>query len=840
MATTAVLRSAGERDRLAVAGGRYERRADVMQVVPELSRKDFENIRFGVLPHNAELEGMIADVYPPGSREAAEFFSHRKVVVREGNDGARIASVTSNVWEAVNTVQVVPLSLHERPVAGRGQRRVYELAQILTDPFLIQKFQLEPRVVSTAKTMAVVDANGSATYLQAAIRENRDFAKYEVTAGRYARSRKWAKDSINGQVTSKSLVPAHVECALIGEKLFLYGPGPESSRWSVFGPMWLGSEMRALYSVVLRAGPAQTCFAFGTEITVLDIDITDKGVVLSPSVELHAGPQCDLPHATSVHTASLLSAEGVLKVSSMRRSIEPVFVDGEQCACAVRVSRRHVLVNAHVIDSGAQVRVGEVLAKPQRLISRDLWLVEARNEFFEMEWSLRDAVKAEQVVVCYLKGNAVQCTAPMSVRNADESMLITSMTMDLQPGMSGGAVIALRDMSLLGVYSGVSSQLAVTGVFSQSHYVDLCTEEDESESSRARASGASGSVYTALKDRGLGRVLDRAVEVMEPIYKGTVHVGMGYHHKGQLRTTCDVRDTLVVGTARRGLEFSPAGDGLYAASTPNASPKFADGPMLVRKPQWGESVFVVGRDDAGPYVSKIVKVLHLGLGAKTFVIGNVTAGDSLPLAGGLVVAVSDASVVGQFRSGICTEVYGLATNCVGIPGDAGAGSTTWEEVRDKLKTLFPMLNPKDWPDSLIEECFTHSSAQGYTDTTRLFNVGNAPLAYVGDAIAKVRLGLSMRSAGVAKQRWEKFFQGLQTDSKCALVAEEFGLADMIVVGNGVSLARGCKAHSTVLEALVAVVYLQETTSVLEEFLCALGLVPREYSSGDLVTVVSGS
>lgn len=208
--------------RLEIAGGRVVQRDGFDEVIPNLSRADMAKLQFGQLPHEPGMEGLMADLFPVGDKRAVEFMKNRKIVRRVMPGGQEIVSVTSNVWEAVLEPEKYRYDTY-RQIAGKGQRRLYELAQVLTDSYLLDKFALTSKQMSTVRTMAVVDAGGAASYLQGVIRDNPDFIKYEISAGKYSRSKKWAKDSIELAAVDLSLIPAHIECAMIGQKVFCTG-----------------------------------------------------------------------------------------------------------------------------------------------------------------------------------------------------------------------------------------------------------------------------------------------------------------------------------------------------------------------------------------------------------------------------------------------------------------------------------------------------------------------------------------------------------------------------------------------------------------------------------------
>lgn len=567
----------------------------------------------------------------------------------------------------------------------------------------------------------------------------------------------------------------------------------------------------------------------------MDLDVMNRGTVLSPTYELHMGPQESLPVASSVAADQILSSDGRAKLLSMRRSMEPVFVDGEQVACAVRIAGSRVLINSHVVNSDAVVEVRSALVYPQRMVSKDLWIAKTSEVVHQMDWTLRSPVVGESVVICYLRGDKLQYTAPVSVRSTDGSVIVLSLTSDMRSGMSGAAVVAVHDMALLGVYSGAGAQQAVAAAFTPEHYTDLCTADAASEVSRSEAgSEIDDSLYRTMRSRGLGKLVDSAIESMAPIYDGMVHVGMGYQIGAEFRTTCDMAEPLTVGIDRKNVVFSEPVSGVFSYQGSSVVAGTA-GPSVYRAVQYGEKVFVVGRDDQGPYISRSSTVRHIGVASKSFFLAQMSDVGHLPLCGGLVVSQVDGAVVGQFQSVSSSMAMGEAVKCVSIHPALSQSPVvdTSDTVVDWLSRTFPMINPAAWPARLVEEVFTHSSCGGYSDG-RFFNTGNLPLAYIGDAVAKVLIGTSLRDYGVPHARWQEYIQAYQTDSHMARSCEDLGLNKWLRVGGGLIVQPGSKVNASLLEALIGAVYMQENTASVLSFCHAVDVLAHGYviDSGD--------
>jgi hypothetical protein len=398
-----------------------------------------------------------------------------------------------------------------------------------------------------------------------------------------------------------------------------------------------------------------------------------------------------------------------------------------------------------------------------------------------------------------------------------------SKASDLRQGMSGGAIVALSDFSLLGLYDGVGATAALGLVFSQESFTDVCTMDRVTVADREEAMEGEGSLYSRMKEKGLAKYLQAATSSIRPLYCGPEHVGMAYAAGDRLITTCDP-DIGPLSVGRTGVPrvYEDMGKGQYYTVE-----HVGRGPSIVRKPNYGEEVFILGKDEEGPYFSsRRSRVIHVGLSAKTFAISDVSQDGALPFTGGLVVAVTDAAVLGQYVRQTATEMFGDHGYCLGLRSAVALRTANLEPDSVVLEKLFPMLHPSVWDPHLLEEVFTHSSVQHYSDLSP-FNSGMLPLAYIGNAALKVAVGIHLREMGVPTSRWQVGIQARMSNLALASRAEEIGLSSMIKTGAGVTLAAGGRAHADVLEALAGAVYLCETSETFTEFVKFLDMLTIE-------------
>jgi len=338
--------------------------------------------------------------------------------------------------------------------------------------------------------------------------------------------------------------------------------------------------------------------------------------------------------------------------------------------------------------------------------------------------------------------------------------------------------------------------------------------------SHAETMDDEGTVYYKMKRKGLGKMLDAAIESMEPLFAGPSHVGMGFKRGSRLITACDAQVLpLSVGVNKDGVVFDPGAAGMFEAHLPTRHP----GPMVIRQPNHGERVFVLGRDEEGPYYDgRGARVVQIGVSAKSFMIDSITGKASLPLAGGLVLARADGAVIGVFSRVTSNPHLGEVGYCLGLRGLAAMEVETTEPLDVSLVRMFPMLHPGTWPAALLEEVVTHSSVQEYQSGAS-FNAGFKPLAYVGDSVLKLVMGEQLRRSGVPHAQWQKFIQAAQSNAALAAAADRTGLSSVIRLGGGLTTA-GVDVKAGVVEALVGAAYMRETHETVKQLCSVFGVM----------------
>jgi hypothetical protein len=706
---------------------------------------------------------------------------------------------------------------HDQPKVKK-----FEVAQLLTDLTLTTLFSIDKAMLARMRNLAIVDTRKAAEKMQDYVRTFEGYERAEVEPGRYLRSWKWARDSVKQHAGRFPILSVAYDALLIGDKLFLYGT-EDKLGWYVCGPVSCAALVQAVHRMVAAAGCPSTVFALGMELTLLDIDVFDGVDIVSPLRECHAGNHRDLPVGSSLLTASSLSTAGRAALEAVATALLTVWENGEAVATAVRVGPRYVVLNSHVLEEHPKLNVDGQSVSPVRMLARDLWLARTEEVSFD-GWLVRDPRPGEQVVLCYKRFNTMQYSDPVELLTSDGDVLTFQRDACMVPGVSGAAVVALRDFALLGVYDGVGLQKAVGSAFTPAMFVDVCAEEERHNNGHESAADGETTVYGKLKRRGLAKALDAVSASLVPLYNGPFHVGVAVAAGGYLRTTCDPDlAPLSPGKGETPLVFERVGP-LFEAPFPGGS---GLGPAHWRRPNYGERVFVVGVDDEGPYYSHTAaRVVHVGVSAKFFQVVGLDEDRALPLVGGLVVAESDAAVLGHYAGARFSAAHGQVGQCEAYQ-TAPLVQGVPIAAEEALMEVFPFLRPKSWAAGLAEECLVHSSAQAYPDG-RAFNSGFTPLAGIGDAalatVAKVR----MREQQVPTALWQSYLKEDQSNAAMVRKSESLGLVRLLRAGVGFDLKAGSKVAADLLEAVAGGVYLSEASSVFETFAEAIGALRVRY------------
>jgi hypothetical protein len=798
--------------RLDVAGTNVLVNGKYREHVARISRSDFGMMMFGTMPaYEGDLSGIVPDYVDVRSPVWSEFMATRKVV-REPMDNGRGSYSVLPDYDLEEKAQYIKRSRKEK---------LYTMAQVFSDTFVKDKYRLSPKVISSVKTMAVSKPDEAARMLEKAMQELSGDQEVVVVAGPYSRSKTRAKHtvrSIAGKYPSRS---AAVEAEVIGRKLLMFGPDGRDT-WFVSGPINFSDEVSDVYRMVCGVGTSEPMFLLGMELTILGIDIYNGKVYECPAIEGHVGDGTStFPSESSIETTEMLSVDARRDFMMMEDKVLPVTTSlGSVVGSSVRITARHVLVSEHVVQAVDDAVVAGSPVAVLRAIGRDILV--ARLDGAQVAWPHRRPSVGEMAVICYNTGNSVQYTSPMRVESADGVNILVTRSEDVIKSMSGGALVALSDRALLGVHYGATLRHNLCSQFGQEQYTDMCDTDAISQSSHSEADASAGdNEYDKFKKRGLSRVVDSVLGSLLPVYEGPLHLGMAVQTGDSIVTTVPVDKAVTrLGDKKIPVVYDPTGiPRQFAAkySYPGTAV-----PMVFRNPEYYESVVVAGMDSEGPYFSEKVVVKSIGVSYSSFSISAMSVSD-MPLVGGIVMAVADAAVLGQFVGTSSSIAAGESGFCVPLKL---ARTTYREDPSAALATMFPFLNCTVWPKELVEEVFAHSSVQSYTSGSRV-NSGNLPLTAIGESAAKAALYSSLRMALVPYPLWQAELFKLQSKAMLAQLSWQHGYAKLLRFGKGASSPASGRAYSDLTEALLGAAYLQETPDNFIRLCEYLGVVPPE-------------
>jgi len=787
-----------------IINGRYR------EHVARISQKDFSSLMFGSIPAvEGRLEGLVPSYVDTNTPQWAEFMATRKVVRRENPDGTGEYSIAPNV----------ELDEGSSAIPKVNKPRMYTLANIFSDSHIADKYGLSAKVMNAAKTMAISQPDEAARALQGAMRQLAQDERIRVVAGPYSRSRQQCKFTVRNIAGKYAAVSASIHANVSGRKIMLFGPEGEKD-WMVCGPLHHVDEVYDVYRMVWHVGTSDPMFLLGLELTVLDIDIHNGKFFECPTIEGHAGGEdFSLPANSSFETMERLGAAERATLASMVDRILPVHDEfARVVASSVRVTAKHVLQSEHVMQAHPNSTVGGMQVVPIRSLGRDLWV--SRLDGPSVAWRLRAPVIGEEAVICYSVGHEVQVSSPMRVESADGYNILLSRVADVVPGMSGGALIGLHDFALLGIHNGSTLRHNLCSQFGQQQYTDLCDADIASQACCDEASATnSDNLYDRYKRKGLASVVDHVIMSSVPLYSGDKHVAMSVHNSGAVYTTFDVGKASVrVGEGRLASVFEPAP--VYGQFKASVSLPSAKSPLVYRNPEYYEKVVLVGRDALGPYFSDEMTVVDIGVSHRSFSLSHMQREPDLPLIGAVVIALSDAAVLGQFYRRTINVGTGDVYLCLPLRPEF---NIRVEDPVEVLQSAFPFLHVATWQEGVVEEVISHPSRQLY-ESGRVFNSGNLPLARIGSLTAQAQLGLKMREAAVPYSRWNSETMTIQSNAAFAEVAWKWGIAKLVRTAPGVVLSATSAAYADVVTALVGAVYINENSEVFEKFCQTLGVV----------------
>lgn len=683
---------------------------------PVLSGGASEALRWAAMqPHDVLLRTMLDEIGTEEWRRA--YMAHNKLVVDSVTGVSTVVSRIPNVTVApfvqgdkAGAQEALKLAGGLRRNLGGEKKkkeeprvRRYMLLQLLEDVDLQISLGLRPKFVELVCRQAAVDVGVACSLMQKALKDNQVDAV--VQPGGYSKSLKHARASILQAQEGTRGTPVSLDIVVTGEKALCQGGRQVNGvfDWLVSGPLWRTHEVVAIArlasvkgSVVVNQLLEGAMLVCGIELIQQTVDGLPIGSVVACSGPLMAG--CS-------------GSDGNLLAQCVRDAatrVLPVVRGGCVIGNSVQMSSVSSLVNAHVFesdgggsDSSGPLRLGTgasgVLASLVQSVGYDLWLT-SHSELGAVHepWLRRAAQVSEYGRLVYSGLKGVEFSELVKVLYAESGSLITSRVQQARGGMSGAAFVAERDGALLGVFHGYTYDKCVFSVLVGD--VGLESDAEVVRQSVVATNSHSDELYESLRDRGLVGVVNVVAAVMEPVYAQTGAVVEQVANAvalsvGSVYTTVNPDVWSLQDASGKSYAFQVNGVDRYVAQD-NAPVGVSVG--LVRKPIVGEQVTVMGKDGDGPYFSQVLRVGRVERGGERFWLDGLPSG-SFVFAGGVVLALADAAVLGQF---VMKEGGAEMSRCVVVADPQGMGTETPSVVA--VQTVFPMLHPAAWDVAALD------------------------------------------------------------------------------------------------------------------------------------------
>lgn len=622
------------------------------------------------------------------------FHDTMEIVHFDNGKGGLYSTVTSNIESLLET----PSTVKELRTKGRkvrfaeGNKATYQLEAVLLDEGIQKKFHLSKVMLARARSLAVEDAVEASKVLQKHIRTFADYQFASVLPGNYGYTWKTARESLKHYASKFPMVSMNTEALFCGDRIFIYSE-KKGERWRVSGSERVAWLVRLVHRIVSATSPEEANFYLNKELTLLDICIVVDLNALSPNIKHHAFSHLDLSEGKALIRMSSLPTSLRIKLMTLcQKNLALVDVDDTPCATAVRVSNRHFVTCEHVLQEGSRMSVDGVSTSERYSLADDL-IVARVNGLYE-PWHLREPKLSEMVLICYKRFGEVECVGPFSICDYSASSLNFSKTEELKPGMSGGAIVAVSDLALLGIHSGVSDYSGLGLRYS----VDLSARMWSSDDALSEVDTVHMNTQEPLalmRARGLNSNCRLCAASLNPVVREGELVGNALSVKMGL---C-VAPRLVKGE----LLALPAQEvGCHSTDVCGINYFEAPGidsavPQAFRKPIHGEHVLLMGKGVHGqPYVTNTDVKVTQTYDSFNFQVSGVDYRNSELLLGCAVLAVKDGAVLGVVISpNVDSEesVTRTTAECTFVSGEI---DDDYIRPMNNLAKIFPNLNTASW------------------------------------------------------------------------------------------------------------------------------------------------
>lgn len=751
---------------------------------PRVSRKDYRVIVAAQEGYDdTVLVQLLSRLCRPGSEAWKNFMATRGGKRREIQNAKGEYDVSR-----LNVVRYVPPWERRKLAAAEkdGKVKKYTLAQLFSDTYVRDKYDIPVKVMASISNLALTSPADAAATAQDCMmqRSKGSGVKIKVTAGAYASGVQAAARDIHMMAAVKPNVQIGNPAMVVGEWLYLDGQDTQYT-WKVKGPLTHASSVVDIHRIAMTSGAHETMHCFGVETAKLRIEIIlDSGEVVSSTVLGHVGDPGDLRYLQDCGLVEVLKPDLQDKFHKLKTNVMSLCESGSHRATALQLNDKALVVNQHVLETVTAAQVNGKVLGARQVLGGDLWAFGSNAEY--CPWSFREPVVGELACIMYHNGMTPNLSPAFPVVGNDGLHLLSERVEGVVPGMSGGAVVALSDFSLLGVHCGETvSRLKATRI-TETVFQDMCDFVTETSVGADSEEEQADSITQMLKSRGLARRVREVVSSMVSVYSGMDHVATAVKVRGELFSPLPGARQLVYGDGTRvEAEFVKKEQSLVSAAYDDKLKSLS----RERLPQVGEAVVFLGLDKRGPITTNELKVTHVGPFSRNF--STTLPDDSgFSLIGAVALALHDGAVLGV---AVSRSLVGGGMFSVTLPqADVGRRSVT-----DVLEKTFPLMEAGIWDAEPISNVFDQSG----DDRTLL------GLAEIGQMHVRLQVVRELSERSVPHSRWGAIQTEVLEDKGLAKVFSDFGLEEHVRLSDGdLSVGLSPERSATTMLALLAVAF----------------------------------
>lgn len=631
------------------------------------------------------------------------FKDSMEVVRFEDGKGGVYSTVTSkleNLLDGQGSVATVDTRSGERKVRfAEGRKASYQLEAVLLDEGIQRKFHISRQMLARARAIAVDDAVEAASMLQKHVRTFADFNMATVSPGNYGYTWKTARESLKHYASKFPMVSVNTEALFCGDRIFIYSENKDE-RWRVSGSERVAWLVRLVHRIVSATSPEEANFYLNKELSLLDICVVVDLDALSPNLKHHASSHLDLSEGKTLNQISSLTTNMRMKLAALcSKNLALVDIDRTPCATAVRVSNRHSVTCEHVLLEGSSMSINGASANERYSLAEDLIVARVNGQY--EPWHLREPRRDESVIVCYRRFDEIQCAGPFTICDFSAFTINFTNSEQLKPGMSGGALIALSDLALLGIHSGASAYSGLGLRYS----VDLSARMWSFDDTLSEVDTVHINTYEPLalmRTRGLNSNCRLCAASLNAVVSEGRHVGNALNVKMGLCAA----PKLIHGV----LQALPSVKvGLSSSDTCGIDYFEAAGidtvvPQAFRRPIFGEHVLLMGKSLSGqPYVTNTDVKVTQTYDSCNFQVSGVDYQNSELLLGCAVLAVKDGAVLGMVVSQNPSPDEAITQTTAECSFVSGEIEDAYIKPMNELSKVFPNLNVSSWFSQSCQE-----------------------------------------------------------------------------------------------------------------------------------------